>query len=127
MPRVLDMYTPRNPPTYAFPTIFSAALGALPLLDCLPGKEELLEYLSAFERRVNVCSFPYVPVEISRSEVERFLADPKKNAQMCPDFLALLFAAIALGAQHSVWDKAGGQWDPDLLDMESRKGNVYSE
>jgi hypothetical protein len=66
-------------------------------------------------------------VEISRSEVERFLADPKKNAQMCPDFLALLFAAIALGAQHSVWDKAGGQWDPDQLDMESRKGNVYSE
>jgi hypothetical protein len=127
MPRALDIYAPRNPPTYAFPTIFSAASGVLPLLDCLPVKEELLEYLSAFERHVSICSFPYVPVEISRSEVERFLVDSKKNAQMCPDFLALLFAAIALGAQYSVWRKAGGRWDADLLDIESRKGNVYSE
>jgi hypothetical protein len=123
----LDIYAPRNPSTYAFPTIFSAAAGALPLLDCLPEREELLEYLSAFEGLVNICSFPYVPMEISRSEVARFLADPEKNAQMCPDFLALLFAAIALGTQHSIWDKGGGRWDVDLMDMETQKGNVYSE
>ena len=97
------------------------------MLECLPENEEILEYLSAVERRVNICSFPYVPIEISRSEVERFLVNPKKNAQMCPDFLALLFAAIALGAQHSVWDKGGGRWDADLMDMETQKGNVYSE
>jgi hypothetical protein len=127
MPRALDIHTPRNPPTYAFPTIFSASSGAHPLLDCLPARAELLEHLGAFETRVNICSFPYVPVEISRNEVERFLADPKKNAQMSPDFLALLFAAIALGAQHSVWDKGGGRWDIDVMSIETRKGNVYSE
>lgn len=86
-----------------------------------------MEYLAAFEKRVYVCAFPHLPVELSKSEIERFLTDPARNARMCPDMLAVIFAAIALGAQHSVWDKAGGQWSAELIDAESQRGNVYGK
>ncbi|KAF1944955.1 hypothetical protein EJ02DRAFT_452044 [Clathrospora elynae] len=127
MPRGPDLYTPRNPPTYPFATLFHAAPDqCIPqLLSCLPAMEELFEYLAALEKKVNVCALPHVPVEISRSEVERFLFDPKKNVMMCPDMLALLFSALALGAQHSVFDKGGGKWDAHVMEAETRKGNVY--
>jgi hypothetical protein len=123
------MYTPKNPPPYPFPTFFPATPEeCIPeLLKCLPQREELFECLNAFERRVNVCSFPHVPLEITKSEVERFLDDPRRNAQMCPDMLALLFAAIALGGQHSVWDRSGGQWGANAMHFEVAKGNIYSK
>jgi hypothetical protein len=129
MPRGQDMYTPKNPPPYPFPTFFPATPEeCIPeLLKCLPQKEELFDCLNAFEKRVSVCSFPHVPFEITKGEVERFLDDPRRNAQMCPDMLALLFAAIALGGQHSVWDRSGGQWGADSMHFEVAKGNIYSE
>jgi hypothetical protein len=128
MPRGADMYTPKNPPPYPFPTFFPATPEeCIPdLLKCLPQRDELFDCLGAFEKRVIVCSFPHVPFEITKSEVERFLDDPRRNAQMCPDMLALLFAAIALGGQHSVWDRSGGQWEADAMQTETAKGNVYS-
>ncbi|KAF2875925.1 hypothetical protein BDV95DRAFT_603321 [Massariosphaeria phaeospora] len=127
MPRGADMYAPRNPPPHPFATLFKATPEeCIPeLLSCLPSRMELLEYLDSFQKRVHVCSFPHVPVEITKSEVERFLSDARKNAQMCPDMLALLFAALALGSQHSGWDKAGGQWKADVMKEESQRGNVY--
>jgi hypothetical protein len=129
VPRGQDMYTPKNSPPYPFPTIFPATPEeCIPeLLKCLPQREELFECLTAFEKRVNVCSFPHVPLEITRSEVERYLADPRRNAHLCPEMLALLFAAIALGGQHSIWDRSGGQWGADTVRFEAVKGNVYSK
>lgn len=131
MPRGSDFHTSKDPPSspYPFPTLFKASAdGWVPeLLACLPPKDELLECLGAFEKRVNVCSFPHVPVEITRSEVERFLTDAPRNAEMCPDMLALLFAAIALGGQHSVWDRSGEKWKTDASTVELGKGDVYSE
>jgi len=59
--------------------------------------------------------------------VERYLDDARRNAHMCPDMLALLFAAIALGGQHSVWDRSGGRWEADAMQLEVAKGNVYSK
>jgi hypothetical protein len=123
------MYTTRNTPTYFAPTLFRAAPDECidELLSCLPRKEELLEHLAAFESRVNVCSFPHVPMEITKSEVERFLVDSKKNAQACPDMLALLFAALATAIQHSIWDNCGGGWIANVMEAEAQKINVYSE
>ena len=43
------------------------------------------------------------------------------------DVVALLFAALALGSQHSVWDNSGGQWIAGAVEKESQSGNVYSE
>ncbi|KAF2124535.1 hypothetical protein P153DRAFT_326836 [Dothidotthia symphoricarpi CBS 119687] len=127
MPRGQDAYTPKTPLPDPFATLFSATPDqCIPqLLKILPADEHLLEYLDAFERRITVCSFPQVSIEITKSEVERFLSDRRKNAAMCPDMLALLFAAMALGAQHSVWDRGGGQWNANIIDEETQKGNVY--
>ncbi|KAL5119421.1 hypothetical protein ACEQ8H_002690 [Pleosporales sp. CAS-2024a] len=127
MPRGQDMYTPKSPPPYPFPSFFPATPDeCIPeLLKCLPQREELFECLHAFEKRVHVCSFPHVPFEITKSEVERFLNDARRNSEICPDMLALLFAAIALGGQHSVWDRSGGQWGSDAMQFEEAKGNIY--
>ncbi|KAH8723753.1 hypothetical protein GQ44DRAFT_773629 [Phaeosphaeriaceae sp. PMI808] len=128
LPRGPDIYTPKNSPPHPFPTLFPATPEeCIPqLLKCLPQpREDLFDCLSVFEKSVNVCSFPLVPFEITKSEVERFLNDERKNAEICPDMLALLFAALALGGQHSMWDRSGGQWDKDAMDMEAGRGNIY--
>lgn len=123
------MFTRKSSSPYPFATLFHATPEeCIPqLLNILPCHREIMEYLAAFEKRVYVCAFPHLPVELSKIEIERFLADPARNARLCPDMLALIFAAIALGAQHSVWDKAGEQWRAELIDAESQRGNVYSE
>ena len=129
MPRGPDIFTPKSSSPYPFATLFPATPEeCIPqLLDILPSRKELMEYLAAFEKRARVCAFPHLPVELTKSEIERFLADAVRNARMCPDMLALIFAAIALGAQHSVWDKAGGKWRAEVIDAEAQRGNVYSE
>lgn len=122
------MYTPKSPPPHAFATLFKATPEeCIPqLLSCLPSKPELLEYLEIFENRVSSFTFPHTLVEIAKDEVEFFLSD-SRNAHLCPDMLALLFAAISLGAQYSTWNKAGGKWDAQVIDRERRKGDVYSK
>ncbi|KAF2186433.1 hypothetical protein K469DRAFT_726026 [Zopfia rhizophila CBS 207.26] len=128
MPRGPDMYAPRDLPAYPFVTMWPANLeDSIPgLLNYVPQRNELLSYLDAFQKRVQTCSFPHTPNEITKSEIERFLSDAKNNAQMFPDMLALLFAALALGSQHSVWDKCGGKWERGSMEDELKKGDVYN-
>ena len=113
-----------SPPTYPFPTLFSAAPDECfpQLLSCLPIKEEIMEYLGAFQRRVY-----QVPAEMTSNEIDQFLSDAKKNSELYPTTLASLFGLIALGAQHSAWDRGGGRWDAKVMEVETQKGNVYSE
>jgi hypothetical protein len=114
----------RSSPTYPFLTLFSAALDKCfpQLLSYLPIKEELIEYLSAFHRRVY-----QVPAEITNSKIEHFLSNARKNSKVYPTTLALLFRLIALGAQHSAWDRGGGRWDAKVIKVKTQKGNVYSK
>lgn len=118
----------KNPPPHPFATLFKATPEeCIPqLLTCLPSSSELFEYLETFEKRVLICAFPFIPLEITRSEVQRFLCDTEKNAQLCPDMLALLFAALALSSQHPARDQSGGHLSVDTIEKESQKGNVYS-
>jgi hypothetical protein len=129
MPRGPDIFIPNSPSTYPFATLFPATPEeCIPqLLDILPLRKELQEYLTAFEKRVYVCAFPHLPVELTKNEIDRFLADPERNARMCPEMLALVFAAIALGAQHSVWDQCAGSWKAEAVDAEAQRGNVYGK
>lgn len=129
MPRGADIFTPKSPSSYPFATLFPATPEeCIPqLLDILPCRNELLDYLTAFERRVPVCASPHLPIELTKSEIDKFLSDAERNARMCPDMLALIFAAIALGAQHSVWDKSGEQWRAEAVDAEAQRGNVYGQ
>lgn len=128
MPRGADIFAPQNGiQSYPFATMWLAALECIPaLLGCLPPQQELFGYLDAFQTRVQTCSFPHTPEEITRKEVEHFLADAK-NAEVYPDRLALIFAALALGAQAGVFDKHGGRWVEDAMAAECSKADVYSE
>ncbi|OCL14757.1 hypothetical protein AOQ84DRAFT_371003, partial [Glonium stellatum] len=127
MPRGADIYAPQNSPAFPFATMWPAYPQAcIPaLLKCLPPRDELLSYLETFQCRAQSCSFPHVPDEITATEIERFLSDAQKNAEMFPDMLALLFAALAQGSQNGVFDKCGGKWVEGAMEAESKKGDVY--
>ncbi|KAI9796182.1 MAG: hypothetical protein M1833_006433, partial [Piccolia ochrophora] len=124
-PRGVDLFAFQDAPLYAFPTLWPAYGGASSLLVCLPPEEELYGYLDAFQRRAQSCSFPHVPEEITRIEIERFLADKEGNAFKHPDMLALIFAALAQGLQNGVYDKFGGQWVEGGMAAEGWKGDLY--
>ncbi|KAK4979395.1 hypothetical protein LTR28_005040 [Elasticomyces elasticus] len=126
MPRGADMYAAHTS-MYPFPAIFPTNQGIPALLQCLPPSEELYGYLDAFQKRAQSCSFPHVPDEVTRKEVERFLADADKNATAFPDMLALIFATLASGLQMGIYDKSGGRWTEEAMQAESSKGEVYSQ
>ncbi|KAG9194321.1 hypothetical protein G6011_04356 [Alternaria panax] len=120
MPRSSDMF--RSSQMYPFPTLFSATPDECfpQLLSCLPAKDELMEYLGASQKRLY-----QVPAEITKSEIEDFLSDARRNSELYPTTLALLFGFIALGTQHSAWDRGGARWDAKVIEVEMQKGNVY--
>lgn len=83
---------------------------AAALLQLLPSDEEIFQHLEHFKRRAQSCSFPHVPDEVTKKEVERFLADRVNNATKAPDMLALIFAALAVGMQIGVFDRSDSRW-----------------
>ncbi|KAI9659144.1 MAG: hypothetical protein M1821_002104 [Bathelium mastoideum] len=95
------------------------------LVNCLPDRNELFEYLDSFQRRAPSCSFPHALDEGTTKEVERFLSDPRKNAELFPDMLAFIFASLALGLQLGSRDRNEGQWIPQSLEAEASRGDVY--
>ena len=123
------MYAPRDLPLFPFATLFSWDMEeCIPqLLRCLPPKDKLFAYLEAFQNRAHLCFFPHVPTETTKAEVDRFLSDASTNTEKCPDMLALIFAALALGSQHGVWDKCGGKWVAGAVEDEAKSGNIFSE
>ncbi|KAF2815918.1 uncharacterized protein BDZ99DRAFT_362677, partial [Mytilinidion resinicola] len=132
MPRGADMYASQNTPAYPFATMWLAVPrpqvdgGIHALLHCLPPKEDLFRYLDAFQNRAQSCSFPHVPDEVTGTEIERFLSDTRTNAEMFPDMLALIFAALALGSQNGVFDKCNGKWVAGAMETEQKNfGDIY--
>jgi hypothetical protein len=125
----VDVHTQNIPSPYPFATLFKAASDEFisQLLSILPLQGMLMNYLSAFEKRIHMCSFPDLPFKITKAEVERFLSDVERNSIVCPDMLAFLFAAIALGVQPSRWEQSGGGCRAEVVDEESQRSNVYSK
>ena len=97
------------------------------LLALLPKRDELSSILDDFQRRAQSCSFPHTPDEVTKKEVERFLANAEVNAQRYPDMLALIFATLATGLQMGEYDRAGGQWVEGSMAATMRRADVYSE
>ena len=129
MPRPADIYATHAAHSYPFATMWPALPQpcAQALVNCLPNRNELFEYLESFQRRAPSCSFPHVLDESTTKEVDRFLSDPRKNAELFPDMLAFIFASLALGLQLGSWDRHDEQWNPETLEAEASRGDVYSE
>jgi len=109
VPKGQDIY-PAEDQDYPFQMIPIGDNTPAALLELLPSDEEIFQHLEHFKRRAQSCSFPHVPDEVTKKEVERFLADRKVNANKAPDMLALIFAALAVGMQIGVYDRNGCQW-----------------
>ena len=129
MPRPADIYATHAAHSYPFATMWPALpqTCAHALVNCLPDEDELSQYLESFQLRAPSCSFPHVLDESTTKEVDRFLADPRKNAELFPDMLALIFACLALGIQLGSWDRNDRQWIAESLETEASRGDVYSE
>ena len=114
--------------SHPFPTLWPAQEGVSGLLRLLPpSMEDIFAYLDAFQARASSCSFPHIPQECTRTEIERFLSNKEHNALVHPDMLALLFATLAQGSQNGVFDKCGGRWINEVMEEESKMGDVYSK
>ena len=93
----------------------------------LPAPDALFSYLDSFQRRAQSCSFPHTPDEVTRKEVERFLDDKEKNAELHPDMLALIFATVATGMQMGQYDRSGNRWNREDLERTRRTSDAFSK
>lgn len=91
----------------------------------LPIEGDILTCLESFERRAVAIAFPHVPQALMRAEIRVFLANIEHPALPRPDFLAVLFAALALGIQHGLHDCCGGHWNPRIIESEAQRTDVF--
>lgn len=63
---------------------------------------------------------------MTKKELQRFLDDKAKNAELHPDMLALIFATVATGMQMGQYDRSGGRWDWDNLERTRRTSDALS-
>lgn len=108
VPKGQDIYPADG--SYPFPMVSVGDNSAAALTDLLPSDDEVFRHLDQFQQRAQSCSFPHVPDEVTKKEVERFLADRRNNATKAPDMLALIFAALAVGVQIGVDDDDRRPW-----------------
>lgn len=126
-PRPIDVSAFQMATSHPFPTLWCAKDDTSTLIKLLPPQQDLFFFLDAFQRRAQSCSFPDLPEECTANEVRRFLDNVEHNAAIHPEVLALLFATLAQGLQHGIYDKYGEKWVPGTVEPELKKGDVYSK
>lgn len=112
-------------PMYPFPMLSIGNNTSAALLELLPDRAELFQTLDIFEHQAQSCSFPHVPDEVTRKEVERFLNDAEANALKAPDMLGLIFATLAAGMQMGVHDRSGGMWVQGAMEASHQQSECY--
>ena len=125
MHQVFDILSYQTTNSYPFPTFWSATDDITSLIRVLPPEQDLFFYRESFQRRSALFSFPMVPDEVTEVEIRKFLVNVEQNATSRPDYLALLFATLALGLHDGVFDKLGEKWAPGSMESETRKGDIY--
>lgn len=118
------MYSTQKP-MYPFPMLSIGDNTSAALLELLPDRDELFQTLDIFEQQAQSCSFPHVPDEVTRKEVERFLNDAEANALKAPDMLGLIFATLAAGMQMGVHDRSGGMWVQGAMEASHQRSECY--
>ncbi|KAK4504246.1 hypothetical protein PRZ48_005162 [Zasmidium cellare] len=125
MPKGRDMYAVPEGSPYPFPMLQGGnSLSDLARTLLVPNEDMIYESLEMFQRRAQSCYFPHTPDEVTRREVERFMADAEANAERFPDMLALIFATLATGMQMGVYDKHG-DWLPGAVEQTRKTSDVY--
>jgi hypothetical protein len=113
--------------SYPFPTLWTASEGTKELVKVLPAYNDIFLYLQSLPCRAVPLAFPYVPERCSTTEVERFLSNLEHNALVHPEELGLLFASLALGLQHGIYDRYGEKWLKGATENETKRGDVFGE
>lgn len=119
-----DMYTSSDS-MYPFPNLWPGSSASSSLITVLPPREELLSILDSFQKRAQASSFPHTPDDVTKKEIERFLADTEGNAAKFPDMLALIFITLATGLQMGQYDRSGGRWIAGAVEATRKQSDVY--
>jgi len=110
---------------YPFPTIWTLDTWVHGLYSCLQPWQDIVSYLDTYIARVETFAWPHLAQEVTKKEVERFMADFAYNAENYPDMLALMFAALATGVQRGIHERSGSQWVAGAVEQERLKGDVF--
>lgn len=124
-PRGFDIEAYEDLPPYPFPALWLSQYRTTPLLQLLPPEDELLSLVMTFEKNRTFCLYPHMPREMARDQVQVFLSDVQANAERDPQRLALLFATLALGALLERFEKPRIRSDPNEMERERRKADVF--
>ena len=124
MPKGSDIYNPESS-IYPFSVIVNYS-SAAQLWELLPERDELFACLDLFQTKAQSCSFPHIPDEMTKREVERYLQD-SGNAVAFPDMLALIFATVATGLQMGQYERNGNKWSAEAVENTRRRGDVFSK
>lgn len=125
VPKGQDLF-PAEGHMYPFPMVaVKGDTSAAALVTLLPPDEEIFQHLDLFRRRAQSCSFPHVPDEMTKKEVERFLEDKESNAFKAPDMLGLIFATLAVGMQIGVYDRNECQWLGAPMESSHARSECY--
>lgn len=120
------MYHPAEVSGYPFSMVPVGDNTAAALTALLPPDDEIFEQLDLFKRRAHDNSFPHVPDEMTKREVERFLEDKENNASKAPDMLGLIFATLAVCMQIGIFDRnCGRRLEASVVADAQSKGEVY--
>lgn len=109
---------------FPFPALWTATSPPSELLQILQPHEDLFAFIDSFTRMGQGFVFPYLPEELTKKEVQHFLQDAEQNANKHPDYLALIFAASALGEQLSCLEQMSKQGKPQA---QNRKSGVFGK
>ena len=112
------------PRTHPCPTRWHPSQSMCFLVPLLPDTNILRGLLGAFRRRAQPYFHPHLPDKCSNQDVEQYLIKVKRNADLCPDTLAMIFAMLAQGVQCGVYDRCGETWGLEARKEETR-GDVF--
>ena len=120
-----DNFSAQMNSIYPFPTLWPAQSGVSGLVDPLPGKQDFIPLLKAFEQSVQPFFFPYVPDGCTATEVDLFLSNIEHNSHVYPDRLARLFASLACGVQCVSLELPDETRETLAMQQKTKKGDVY--
>jgi hypothetical protein len=95
------------------------------LCNLLPPKKTIVKCLKTLRYCTQFYSSLYLLDEMTKSEIDHFLTDPKKNAEEAPGMLGMIFANLAVGTQIGVFYHSGREWMSDVLQGSHNASECY--
>ena len=112
---------------HPFGRFWEANEGPHVLAASLPAANEILACYQFFRSRSQGCSLPIVAAEFSQLDLDQVISNVERYIEHREDTLAFLFAILAQGVQHGLYDRCRGTWISGTMDDSLKKGDIYGK